>query len=374
MSSAGRPRLGWWVGAPVVAGAALAAGIALGGSTTSSQVAPVVTQQPVRAFAPLVRLHAAEDRYPLSAEDFVQHSMLTWGIEGCPVEQIAQGRSWPDPNVHGHPWTRSRRLGGERPYTFEPPAEDCDRRFSRSHATMEHTRPYDAGRDPELRPDEGFFLDITTHRYGGRRALARDRGRRSLLGVPVYFDRRPERVGGDRALRIEYWWLFAFTDSPADTGLPSHEGGWERVSVLLRRVGRHRYLPDSARFHVHGRTHDVPWSDIALAGDSERASGPAHPVVYSARGSHVPIPAGGGDPWEAHAEGRRVELREETRACSLCPRWRTWERLLPVREQPWWGYGGGWGIAYEGDRTSGPLGPSPHLLRRERGLADGSEE
>lgn len=323
----------------------------------------VETTDPVRTFAPLVHLHARERHFPLGAADFIRHSMLTFGIDGCPVEQIAQGRGWPDANVHGLPWTRPRRLGGDRPYRFEPPADGCDRRFPRGYATTDHTRPYDRGRDPSLRPGEGFFLDIASHRYSGDRSLVEDGRGRVLDGVPAYFERRPERVDGAPGLRIVYWLLYAATKPVGDerASVAAREGGWERVGVLLRRGGPHRYVPESVRYHVRGDARDVEWSEARRAGGRGGDGGDAtHPVAVSARGSHAPYPEPGRRPWALRVDGERIPFRDDARICAACPRWRTWERLLAVREQPWWGYGGGWGIAFAGDRQSGPLGPSPH--------------
>ncbi|MEX1141497.1 MAG: hypothetical protein WEB79_04215 [Thermoleophilaceae bacterium] len=320
----------------------------------------IVTPDPARAFAPLVRLHARERHFPLGTDDFTRHSMLTWGIEGCPVAQIAQGRGWPDDNVHGLPWLRADRLAGPAAYRLEPPARRCDRRFPRGYSTAEHTRPHDVGRPAALRPGDGFFLDIASHRYGGRRAVVRGRAGPLLTGVPVYFERRSESVDGAPGVRIAYWLLFAATKPRGGerTDLVSSEGGWERVSVLLRRLGLGGYLPASVRYHVRDGHTDVPWSDV------ERSA--THPVALLARGSHAPYPTPGRRAWGVRADGRRHAFHDDASDCGACPRWRTWERLLPVREQPWWGYGGAWGSPFADGRTSGPLGPSPHRQRLER--------
>ena len=40
--------------------------------------------------------------------------------------------------------------------------------------------------------------------------------------------------------------------------------------------------------------------------------------------------------------------------------WRTWKHLRPVKEEPWYGFGGAWGTNWPRGDLSGPLGPSAY--------------
>jgi hypothetical protein len=60
------------------------------------------------------------------------------------------------------------------------------------------------------------------------------------------------------------------------------------------------------------------------------------------------------------ADGQRFRVRRPRGGMCPLPQWCTWESLLPLRRQPWYGFAGGWGRVFEGTHTTGPLGPSPY--------------
>lgn len=333
------------------------------GERDGGTVEPVATGDPVATFAPLIALHDRERWWPISADEFIDYSTFNWSNEPCFNDRTVSiggprlrlGRDQPEPV------TDPRRLGGWRSYRGRPLRSDCERPRPVAYEATQHTRPYDGpGRAAGLRAGEGFFLDLLTAKLDGDPDISRTEPRR-LRGVAAYVDRRPwRRPGGRAGLRIDYWLLYGldFPRPEAMGDYVEHEGDWEHVAVLLRRAadGR-RYVPVSLRLHRDGQARDVAWSSLELAA-AGGARGATHPVVYAARGSHTLYPSPGARDVSRTWRGRRLTLQDETAACPSCVEWRTWELLEPLRDQPWHGYGGGWGVTNAlGDVNSGPLGP-----------------
>jgi hypothetical protein len=117
-----------------------------------------------------------------------------------------------------------------------------------------------------------------------------------------------------------------------------HEGDWERITVYLDESDPEGAPPYAVVFYRHSTNTTRKWSGVEKDG--------SHPVVYSAIGSHASLPSPGfgfidvGDP-----DG---------------PRWRSWEDLAPVEDQPWYGFGGAWGRLGRVRESTGPLGPAVH--------------
>lgn len=118
-----------------------------------------------------------------------------------------------------------------------------------------------------------------------------------------------------------------------------HEGDWERMTVYLDKTDPFGAAPESIAFYRHSTNTFRKWDGV------EKADG-THAVGYAAIGSHATLPTPGfghidvGDP-----DG---------------PRWRTWEDLVPIVEQPWYGFGGAWGRVGKVRDSTGPLGPGAH--------------
>jgi hypothetical protein len=361
-----RTRRALTLGATALALAAAAAGC--GGDDDSEVVTgpaePVTAADPAVAFAPLVHLHSKERLFPMAAGDFVAASKLKWATDGCPDDTLATSR---DRSADGMdrdvPVFTSAQLA--RPaFRRSPLAADCSTRRPMSFTNVQHTRPYDAGRPAGLPRGDGFYLDALTDSLRGARRVERNDSRTLLAtSVPVYYERNPERVAGGPGLRLTYWLFYGYQELALPyevSSLLEHEGDWERVSVLLRRLpGDRRYEPVSARFDAHGRGRELPWESVRRV--PARSGGQAtHPVVYAARGSHTPYPSAGLRTVTLRPENKPLAVREHAEACDDCPQWRTWKAVLPVRRQPWYDFGGGWGLAYERAATSGPRGPMPH--------------
>lgn len=340
---------------------------ACGGQDAPAQqsTAPVATVDPAVTFAPLVHFAEGERRFPLSASDFIAYSSLIWSNERCIVyttlaigaPRLRLERDDPRPPLH------AARLGGRvRPYRHHLLRADCDVTERPPYSSDRLTRPYESGRPGELRGKSGFSLNLLTERLDGARRTGRAVGS-PLRDVPVYVER--QAVAADRQLlAFTYWMLYGMTEPDAgkSASLVAHEGGWERVAVIVREGPRGRYAPLRIRYWVHGEQVDVPWRDAELATADGRRR-PTHPVVYAARGSHASYPSAGERRRRISGDGGKVTVRDLAEACGDCVTWRTWEDVRPVHAQPWWGYGGGWGAA-DGRFTSGPLGPYPGVSAR----------
>ena len=118
-----------------------------------------------------------------------------------------------------------------------------------------------------------------------------------------------------------------------------HEGDWERITVYLDRANPEGAPPASVAFYRHSTNTFRKWDGVPK-------NARTHPVAYSAIGSHASLPTPGfghidvGDP-----KG---------------PRWRTWQDLASIVEQPWYGFGGAWGRVGRVRDSTGPLGPGAH--------------
>jgi hypothetical protein len=323
---------------------------------------PVETANPAVTFAPLVYLHSAEENFPIGAEELIDSSTLYWaGGERCTYDLVAIGRIARSKTKAPVPTLEPRHLGGP-PFRHAPVDADCSERSgARRYATTDYTRPYDVDRRAGTPPiEQGFALNLLTSRYPGRRP-GRSGEQATIERVPAYFERAPELVDDDPGLRITYWLLFGSTEQrrfgPKWETFP-HEGGWERIGVLLRRRGARSWAPASVRYYGYGGDRDTAPEGVEWASTSSEPA--THPVVYLALGSHSTYPdAARHERFIQHDDGPRYGLMDVTEApCRDCARWRTWDVLRDARRQPWYGFGGAWGVAFSSHAQTGPLGPS----------------
>jgi hypothetical protein len=324
----------------------------------------VVTLAPAVAFAPLVHLHSQEDWYPTRPSEFIRGSTLLWAHGGrCPDHEIAAGEE-----------ISLDRLGEDvATYTHGVAGDECGHDRSRTFPATAHTRPGDESRPEGLQEDEGFVLALNAEpekRAGETEDLG---SQTSLANVPAYFEVEPEEVDGAEGLRITYWLFYPYSQPPPlEISRPiSHEGDWERISVLIKRGRRDaEYIPMSARYHFHNDKRDIPWYAVkrVAAGGPET---PTHPVVYSANGSHASYPRAGRYRQEFDLAGRQpFRIFDEAIACPRCPQWQTWKLLVDARQEPWYGFGGAWGKLGSLPGTNGPLGPSRYKLDGRETVVD----
>lgn len=125
-----------------------------------------------------------------------------------------------------------------------------------------------------------------------------------------------------------------------------HEGDWERVTVYLDESNPQGSPPAAVVFYRHSTNTPVKWASV------EKED--THPVVYCAIGSHASLPS---------ANFGFIDVGDPRG-----PRWRTWgpdNALVPIRDQPWYGFGGAWGRVGRVRDSTGPLGPGTHWKRAE---------
>ena len=342
------------LGTVVLVLCAMAVG-ACGESTNLVAVKTVVTDDPASAFAPLIRLHPDETAFPIDADRFVESSSLKWAGSACVGRaNVATGRIAKRKTPGRVPHVNLARLGGKpRPYVFESLDDNCRRRQRRYRST-EVTRPYDSHpRPPGLPRDEGYYLDLLTDSFDGDPPLRSSGGTRVRGDVPAYNELARRRRGGGTEMRIGYWLLFASERAVDAQGreVVSHEGDWQRAEVLLSQRGGRRWRPLSIALVGEGAARRVPWTDLERSG--------SHPVLYSARERHALYPEPGRVARRVPAGGRVATTFDETATCEDCLYWPTWRQLRPLRQERWYGFGGGWGLSYEANSSSGPLGPVP---------------
>lgn len=304
----------------------------------------VATPDPALTFAPFVSVHPREPWLPIAADAMIARSALRWRDGDCGDDLVAKPADL-DP----------ARLGGAPPYVHRP-GRPPDCRPAKRFTTSDYTRPYDPLRPNDIAPDEGFYLDLDD----SERRTTPDRE----VDVPVYFEPNRERRHGRSLLRITYWLLFRFDQLPGPasaTALAAHEGDWERLSVLLRPAGARRYVPLSVRYGGKD-SQSVPWRSVRRVNGVGES--PTHPVAFAVRGSHLLRPRPGRETLDQTPIGtpgerqEHVRLYEDARACPDCHAWRTWRDLRRARDQPWYGYGGGWGDQLGDGAAPSGLGPS----------------
>jgi hypothetical protein len=161
-----------------------------------------------------------------------------------------------------------------------------------------------------------------------------------------------------------------------------HEGEWERVIVRLNAndeaTGVDYYQHNCSAEHY--------------AWDQMRANGylvdETHPIVYAAKGGHASYPKKTKYPRDGYGScpvgvpSSTDDLQGATDdATGGGETWRTWLDVRPIEQEPWYGYGGGWGEVVASPKAvdafcalplarlacptaksiaTGPMGP-PHL-------------
>jgi hypothetical protein len=325
--------------------------------TGKREVERVTTLSPVVAFAPLVHLHADEPWYPGNATSFLNDSELRFAHGECDHHEIASGEA-----------IDRLRLGREPAYAHQAAGKGCEHQAPAYRATQ-HTRPGDErGRPDGLPVGQGFYLDLNRDPPRGRPEdgkVTKAGPQRILEEVPAYFEVDSERVGKRDGLRITYWLFYPLSQPPpVKLSKPiSHEGDWERISVLVSRGKRKDvYIPVSVRYHFHNENRDVPWYAVKRVA-AEGPEHPTHPVVFSAQASHASYPRAGHYKQEFELAGRQpFRIDDNAFACPDCPQWHTWVLLVAARDEPWYGFGGAWGDVGALPGTTGPLGPSTYKL------------
>lgn len=246
-------------------------------------------------YAPLVFLHPEETLLPMPADCFIAHSSL----------QFAAGP--------GKQSTKAE-LGDLTAESLVRTDYEHD-----GFTTRDRTRPFAKNRPAALAGRRGFYLDLEDSFRTGAGA-----GEDTVFfgGTPVYYDYEPAR-------HITYWFFYGFSAPFAKlarqlrrAGFRSvgHEGDWEGISIELDDQDRAL----SALYFAHGEhVAPVPWTKVKRLEN--------HPIVFSALGSHA-----------SYATRQGQASLDITQGG---PIWATWLLIADIRVQPWYGYGGAWGLA-----------------------------
>lgn len=170
-------------------------------------------------------------------------------------------------------------------------------------------------------PDRNWFLDPDN---------AESFRRGDTPNAPIYWEYDAE------TRRINYWFFYNYNDGPS---IQNHEGDWEQVTVQLGPDMK----PEAVRYSSHGSGTERPWRDAPTEH--------GRPVVYVSQGSHANYPEPG--TWATHFPTARDHASTGGPREDLAG-----HDLRPIRDQPWYGGGGGWGEHGNSGDTTGPSGPS----------------
>jgi hypothetical protein len=329
----------------------------------------------ITALAPLVYLHSSEDFFPDNPMRFIHSSSLRWSeifiSDSLNISQLVAPRNFVSPN----------RLGSVTPkipryvHTPLPMAAACIPKQNKSKVrfySTNYTRPYDSEKRAEDKETPysdtwlnncyktaGFYLDLDNTDEAREGMTNTSDNPHVYSGAPVFYEYQPHSY-------ITYWFFYAYDEFRTD-GLvfQSHEGDWERVSILLDFDEE----PQMIRYYYHSHHSDKLWKDIILD--------EGHPVVYSALGTHASYDTADSHPIEEiPVVGGVLGVSDHTDAGY---KWSTWNNLLRVEIQPWYGYGGAWGAVrgggttVSGEMNTGPLGPSRHK-NTSREWTDGDDD
>jgi hypothetical protein len=292
-----------------------------------ASIAPVV-----RRYAPLVYIHPDERYYPgRPLVGFIDWSSLRWAVpHNFDDEREDRGD------------VRARKLGVQVPWwhryslTTNETTPEKEVRF----LTSDCTRPDDTGcprtgerdRHPKARLDtgRGFFLDLEyiTPRFGED----------NLVRAPTFYHYKARRF-------ITYWFFYPYNHG---FGGFNHEGDWERIAIKLNRQNEATQIA----YYFHGCHRRYGWDDAVV----EKVPGTEHPIVYSANGRHATYWSAGDH--DECPETEPIPGSDQTARNDEDGRWETWRNLHSVVRQPWYGFGGAWGVHGSSEHTTGPLGPS----------------
>lgn len=296
----------------------------------------------VETYAPRIVFHPDEQHWPMSIGKFINNSSLRWAHNaGCDDDYVVR-----DPTA--------KRLGGRlgKPYAHSTKGFACrhrDDKWRSNDFSRPRTEKDDWGRGRKgLEKNEGFVLNLKDSKRHGTASKHADPTQYS--GSNIYYDYNPEQRW------IRFFVMYGWSEIPGGTGdeEPSccHEGEWEGFTIKLDENNE----PTQVFLNQHHGGMLVDWEDM-------RKVDGTHPVIFSAEGAHASYPSEG--PWFVS-----VATDYDMTADGL--EWDTWEaqtERVDVREQGWWGFGGGWGdmlgakanLPHFGTNFVGPLGPSRYM-------------
>ncbi len=143
-------------------------------------------------------------------------------------------------------------------------------------------------------------------------------------------------------LLVEYWYHSIY--NPIHIYLGSHQGDWESFGFLIKIENQseglsYQVLKAYLSAHTKGE-----WIHLKQIEKNEQSRF----VLYSSLGSHATYSFAG--------VGKHGILDDHMEKGFL---WKSWEQLLPLQTQPYYGFSGGWGAAGIHWSMTGPLAPGP---------------
>jgi hypothetical protein len=255
---------------------------------------PAIAGDPVAHYAPLVYLDKREQALPMSVDCFLENADLRWAAAVPAGDVVLEQTGRIDVDRLG---------GGHGGYSVDDGGV---------FHSQEFTRPY-TDRGARLSGRRGFFVDA---RARFRKGPAQPSDRFALAPTPLYYEFVPGHY-------VTYWFFYGFSAPAGATstiaGMLGHEADWERITVRLRGVAATKV----AYYQHGGEPETVDYDSVAKDG--------THPVVFSGRGSHASYPT----------SGLQRKFKDRTGRGRV---WRTWQFLADVTRQPWYRYGGAWGV------------------------------
>ncbi|MFE6967062.1 hypothetical protein ACFVAJ_18260 [Agromyces sp. NPDC057679] len=288
---------------------------------------PSILVDPVTYYAPTVVLHPNEKYLPSNPAKFVRDSTLRFYdkkmVPGCAAQLITDN---PTLGRIGERATNPYRATGKKctfPAVNGNPAE----------IAVTRDKPY------------GYALKLGPgDRIGS-------------LGAPMF----AEYIDDNRGHFIVYWLFYAYNAWNAGPIHEVHEGDWERVVVHLDDGN----IASTAGFYQHycePDVRDIGTLDPALPAGA--APDNAHFRVYSALGGHASFPDSSSAAGSEYRNSCILQGEGGFDRTGVGRQWAPWStmKVLNAQAQPWYGFGGSWGIRSDKSSLSaidnwGPPGP-----------------
>lgn len=340
------------------------------GASTSGSLQLWISGDPVRDFAPVMRLHRDEDLFPMSVDRFIAKSSLKYrGPLAAPQTLVRRGK------------VGQRKLAGGG-YTVHM----TTRRRNVTFASDDHVRPFDKDNAASsLRTHGGMYLDVSNK--------VRDGSRDGTW--PTYVQQSGNKI---------VYWLFYGMSQPMFQGKTSlgkikHEGDWERVIVELNDND----TPTRVGYVAHHDPVSFTGYPATLSSVPSRPSNRFAGTVGMAPVGYVSLRGHGTYPDAGTTCVGKLDVQVPMWYLSVIPpallsaalskpvcdyrddlgaTWQTRNLLVDVTSRTWFGepadhrkcrrgrpmpkdslvcgFGGGWGTAGQLPDTTGPLGPSAY--------------
>ena len=281
--------------------------------------------QMARSKAPILCLHPDEPAMPMDPIDFIRKSRFRWHYS----RKRDKGY-----NKTTEKW---KRTNSKSQHYYDIPLHIINSYAQRvEKGKKKHRAPRKKGRASY----QQVFLDPR---------------RKDLAGSPDPNGRIPAFYyiyhSQGKAI-IEYWYLFGNNPTPP----LKHEGDWVKTQISVNAGG--------GIDHVWFPRHGVKPVERLAYGDARLSWHRGRPLVYVSWASHGTWPQPGRWPFEQLAKNSHDKIAKLLAKRGIADvtsgdgyRWDISQKLLPLAEQPWKDFAGGWGGVGLLAETSGPLGP-----------------